>query len=87
VTEAEARALLRAWQGAGGLEAWIAEQPWQVVPGKGWSVTRDLLRGCDGLGGLALPAGGRGARSCHNAGCAAAQEAPAASRRQGGGLK
>ena len=35
--EADARALLRDCGGFGGLEAWIAEQPWKVVPG-GWTV-------------------------------------------------
>ena len=37
VTEAEARQLLRDCGGFGGLEAWIAEQPWLAVPG-GWTV-------------------------------------------------
>jgi hypothetical protein len=37
MTEAEARTLLRDCGGFGGLEAWIAEQPWTVVPG-GWTV-------------------------------------------------
>ena len=37
MTEAEARQLLRDCGGFGGLEAWIAEQPWLVVPG-GWTV-------------------------------------------------
>ena len=37
MTEAEARALLRDCGGFGGLEAWIAEQPWKLVPG-GWTV-------------------------------------------------
>ena len=35
--EDEARRLLRDCGGFGGLEAWIAEQPWQAAPG-GWSV-------------------------------------------------
>ena len=33
MTEPEARALLRHWPGLGGLEAWIAEQPWQEAAG------------------------------------------------------
>jgi hypothetical protein len=37
MTEAEARVLLRDCGGFGGLEAWIAEQPWQAAPG-GWTV-------------------------------------------------
>jgi hypothetical protein len=37
MTEAEARELLRQCDGAGGLEAWIARQPWRTVPG-GWAV-------------------------------------------------
>jgi hypothetical protein len=36
MTEAEARDLLRDCGGFGGLETWIAEQPWTVVPG-GWT--------------------------------------------------
>jgi hypothetical protein len=37
VTEAEARAALRALDAVGGLERWIAEQPWLAAPG-GWVV-------------------------------------------------
>ncbi len=37
MTEAEARVALRAFVGNGDIERWIAEQPWQVVPG-GWMV-------------------------------------------------
>jgi hypothetical protein len=37
MTEAEARAALRAFDAVGGLEAWIAEQPWLAAPG-GWVV-------------------------------------------------
>jgi hypothetical protein len=37
MTEAEARELLRDCGGFGGLEAWIADQPWTVVP-SGWTV-------------------------------------------------
>jgi hypothetical protein len=32
VTEAEARAALAAFDGLGGLERWIAEQWWKLVP-------------------------------------------------------
>jgi hypothetical protein len=41
VTEDDARVLLHAFDSVGGLEAWIADQPWQVAPG-GWTVTREL---------------------------------------------
>jgi hypothetical protein len=41
MTEAEARVLLRDCGGVGGMEAWIAEQPWQAVPG-GWMVTGEM---------------------------------------------
>ena len=37
MTEDAARDLLHNYGGFGGLEAWIAEQPWTVVPG-GWTV-------------------------------------------------
>ena len=37
MTEEEARAALRAFDAVGGLEAWIAEQPWLAAPG-GWVV-------------------------------------------------
>ena len=37
MTKDEARQLLRDCGGFGGLEAWIAEQPWQAAPG-GWTV-------------------------------------------------
>jgi hypothetical protein len=37
MTENEARQLLRDCGGFGGLEAWIAEQPWEVAP-SGWTV-------------------------------------------------
>ena len=43
MTEADARALLRDCGGFGGLEAWIADQPWKVVPG-GWTVA-GVVRG------------------------------------------
>jgi hypothetical protein len=42
VTEAEARAALRAFDAVGGLERWIAEQrPWQAAAG-GWTVPGEL---------------------------------------------
>lgn len=41
MTEAEARELLRGCDGQGGLEAWIAAQRWQAVPG-GWTIRREL---------------------------------------------
>ncbi len=37
MTEADARAALAAFESVGRLEAWIAVQPWQAVPG-GWLV-------------------------------------------------
>jgi hypothetical protein len=33
VTEAEARVALRAFVGIGGVEPWIADQPWKAVAG------------------------------------------------------
>jgi hypothetical protein len=39
VTEAEARAALRACVAEGGLEAWIAAQRWEAIP-SGWRVRR-----------------------------------------------
>jgi hypothetical protein len=44
VTEAEARAALRAFVAVGGLERWIAEQRWEAVPGGGWRV-RERFQG------------------------------------------
>lgn len=40
MTETEARDLLRAHQGVGGLEPWMAAQPWRPAPG-GWQLSRD----------------------------------------------
>jgi hypothetical protein len=42
VTEAEARAALRAFVavGADDIERWIAQQPWEAAPGGGWTVPR-----------------------------------------------
>jgi hypothetical protein len=37
VTEAEARAVLRAFEAVGGFEQWIAEQWWEPTP-RGWRV-------------------------------------------------
>ena len=37
MTEAEARAALVAFDGVGDVERWIADRPWQAVPG-GWVV-------------------------------------------------
>ena len=37
MTEAEARAALRPFVAVGGLEAWIAVQRWEPIPG-GWRV-------------------------------------------------
>lgn len=41
MTEPEARAALAAFVAVGELERWIAEQPWQAVPG-GWVVLEPL---------------------------------------------
>ncbi len=41
MTEAEARAALRAFVGVGDVEPWIADQPWKAAPG-GWTVAGDL---------------------------------------------
>ncbi len=43
MTEGEARAALTAFSGIGGLERWIAEQPWDAAQ-DGWAV-RHSLRG------------------------------------------
>ena len=41
MTEVEARAALRAFDGVGQVEPWIAEQPWKAESG-GWSVLGEL---------------------------------------------
>ncbi len=41
MTEAEARAALRAFVGVGQVEPWIAGQPWKAEAG-GWSVLGEL---------------------------------------------
>ncbi len=41
MTEAEARAALRAFVGVGDIEPWIAGRPWQAAPG-GWTVAGEL---------------------------------------------
>jgi hypothetical protein len=43
VTEAEARAALHAFDAMGEIEQWIAEQPWEAIPG-GWRV-RERFQG------------------------------------------
>ncbi len=43
MTEAEARAALRAFVGVGEVERWIAEQRWEAIP-DGWRV-RERLQG------------------------------------------
>lgn len=37
MTEAEARAVLRAFVGVGAVEPWIARQSWEATP-RGWTV-------------------------------------------------
>lgn len=44
MTEVEARDILRAHQSVGGLEPWLAAQPWRPAPG-GWQVSR-AMDGC-----------------------------------------
>ena len=39
MTEAEARAALRAFVGGGDVEPWIAGRPWRAVPG-GWAIRK-----------------------------------------------
>jgi hypothetical protein len=51
--EAEARDLLRQHDGVGGLEVWLADQPWVSAP-NGWQVTRDF----DGWRFVIQPIGG-----------------------------
>ncbi len=41
MTEADPRAALAAFDAVGGLECWIAERPWEPVPG-GWRVWERL---------------------------------------------
>jgi hypothetical protein len=41
MSEGEARVLLAGFDSVGGLEAWIAAQPWQLASG-GWTVVLDL---------------------------------------------
>lgn len=41
MTEEEARAALRRFVAVGGIEPWIAEQPWRAVP-TGWTVEGGL---------------------------------------------
>jgi len=41
MTEAEARAALRAFVGVGNVEPWIAEQSWKAAQ-RGWTVAREL---------------------------------------------
>ena len=41
MTEAEARAALRAFVGVGDVEPWIAGRPWKAEPG-GWTVAGEL---------------------------------------------
>jgi hypothetical protein len=41
MTEAEARAALRAFVGVGNVEPWIAERPWKAAVG-GWTVAGEL---------------------------------------------
>jgi hypothetical protein len=38
MTEAQARAALRAFVAVGEIEQWIAEQPWEPAPDGGWRV-------------------------------------------------
>ncbi len=42
MTEAQARAALRAFVAVGEIEQWNAEQRWGPAPGGGWTVPADL---------------------------------------------
>jgi hypothetical protein len=42
MTEAEARAVLRAYVAVGGIERWLAEQSWEQLAGSGWRVLGQL---------------------------------------------
>jgi hypothetical protein len=42
MTEAEARAALRAFVAVGEIEKWIAEQRWEPMAGGGWRVREHL---------------------------------------------
>src|SRR4028119_734731 len=61
MTEAEARAALRAFVGVGDVEPWIAGRPWQAAPGvwtvggelQGWSFRLGLAVGGVRVGGAA----------------------------------
>jgi hypothetical protein len=57
VTDAEARAALTTSNRVGGLEHWIAEQPWEAAPG-GWRVLHPLHSWTF----MVAPAGGGGVR-------------------------
>ena len=63
VTEAEARAALRAFVGVGGFEQWIADQRWERIHG-GWNVRGQLhswrFRLEPSLGGLRIVMAVRG---------------------------
>jgi hypothetical protein len=64
MTKVEARTLLRQCDSVGRLEAWIADQPWEAVPG-GWALVQDLqewrFRVEPVPGGLRISAGMPGA--------------------------
>ncbi len=47
MTEAEARAALRAFVGVGDVEPWIAGRPWQAAPGElqGWRFRVEVVPG------------------------------------------
>jgi hypothetical protein len=59
MTEADARAALRAYDAIGNFEHWIAEQRWERLPSGGWWV-RGQLRSWRFI---LVPVPGRGASS------------------------
>jgi hypothetical protein len=65
VTEAEARAALRAFIGVGNVEPWIVGRPWQAAPGA-WTVAGELegrrFRVKTAPGGLPVIASMRGSQ-------------------------
>ena len=54
MTEAEARAALRGFLGAGHVEPWIAQQAWEATP-SGWTVPVPLDGSTFGVVGTVTP--------------------------------
>ena len=50
MTEADARAALRAFKAVGDIEQWIAEQPWERLAGCAWRrAVQRVAQGCVSL--------------------------------------